>query len=75
MPNEIKTTGHLRETLTDAMLAVKSGTMDLDSARVLVKLAAQVNESIYSEVKAQTVRSDLADVAMGELNLGSSEPA
>jgi hypothetical protein len=71
--SRIKTTGELRQFLADSILAVKNGHMDADTARNVTKLAAQINESFYSEVKiAKTAKEmgkpscDLGDLPINK---------
>lgn len=47
----IKTTADLREFLCETMQGVANGTVEVDTARNITKLAGQVNESIYAEAK------------------------
>lgn len=55
--SRMKTTGDLRQFLANAIMDVKSGNMDSDTARNITKMAAQITESFYSEVKvAQTMK-------------------
>jgi hypothetical protein len=72
---KIKTTGQLRQFLADALLAVKNGQMDQDKARNITKIAAQINESIYSEIKTARILSELGREAaeMGALNVGDTK--
>lgn len=69
---QMKTTGQLRQFLADTLIAVKNGQMDADKARNITKIAAQINESIYSEIKTARVMDDLGrSVAeMGGLSIG-----
>lgn len=50
-PREIKTTGQLRKFLAETIVKVGDGSIGLDEASRITKLAAQVNESFYSEIK------------------------
>jgi len=72
---KIATTGQLRQFLADTLLAVRDGKMDTDKARNITKLAAQINESIYSEIKTARIMEDLGrEVAgLGELKVGGNE--
>ena len=67
--SRIKTTGDLRQFLADSILAVKNGHMDADTARNVTKLAAQINESFYSEVKIAKTAKELgkATCDLGDL--------
>ena len=53
---KIKTSGDLREFLCSTINGVANGTVDPDKARNVTKLAAQVNESFYSELKYMKVQ-------------------
>jgi hypothetical protein len=71
----IRNVGQLREMIVDAMAAVRDGQMDLDKASRLTKLAAQVNESFYSEIKVARVRAEAGESmpALGTMPIGSTE--
>ena len=56
---KITTTGELRAFLCDAIAKVTDGTMDLDKARAVVKLAGQVTENLYAECKMAKLKIDL----------------
>lgn len=73
--SKIKTTGDLREFLCSAINGVANGTMDADKARNITKLAAQVNESIYSEIKVARTKIELkvATDPMGSMRIGNPE--
>lgn len=69
----IKTTGQLRQFLADALIGIKNGHLDTQEAAQITKMAAQINESVYSEIKTARVRKELGDVSvvpMGALELG-----
>jgi|TARA_R110000824_G_scaffold192484_4_gene374696 hypothetical protein len=66
---KITTTGDLREFLCSAINAVANGTMDADKARNITKLAGQVNESFYSEVKVAKTQIELGREASSLGNL------
>jgi len=55
---KITTSGELREFLCSAINNVANGTFDIQKAREVTKLAAQVNESFYSEIKIAKFKSD-----------------
>jgi hypothetical protein len=71
--NKIETTGQLREFLCMMLVGVKDGTVDLDAASRITKLAGQVNESFYSEVKVGRVRADMGETVprMGQMSIGT----
>ena len=65
----IKTTGELREFLATMLVGVKNGHVDLDAARSMVKIAGQINESFYSEIKVAKVNLEMKReaAALGDL--------
>lgn len=68
---KITNTGELRELLCSAINAVANGTMDADKARNITKIAGQVNESLYAEVKVKKLQMELKQASsdFGELSL------
>lgn len=58
MPDAIKTSGELREFLAQSMESVRSGELAIDRASQITKLAAQINESFYSEIKIARTSSE-----------------
>ena len=60
MAKAVKTAGQLREFLVETMLAVRDGSLDADAARTVTKIAAQVNESFYTEAMITKTRKELA---------------
>lgn len=71
----IPTTGSLRDFLAMMMVGVKNGDLDLDKARNITKLAGQINESLYAEVKVAKVRAEAGQIAppLGKMRIGESE--
>ena len=57
--SRMKTTGDLRQFLADSIMAVKNGHMDAQKARDVTKMAAQITESFYSEVKVAKTMKEL----------------
>jgi hypothetical protein len=55
---KITTSGQLRDFLCSMINGVANGTFDSDKARNVTKLASQVNESFYSEIKIAKVMTD-----------------
>ena len=72
MSDTISTTGELRKFLAQTILDVKSGSIGLDEAARITKLAAQINEGFYSELKAQKVAQEVGGEtkALGDLPIG-----
>lgn len=71
---KIKTTSDLRQFLCNTINGVANGTFDINKAREITKLAAQINESLYSEVRVAKTQLELGkeSAAMGELQIGTS---
>jgi hypothetical protein len=53
--------GQLRKFLVTAMEQLRDGTMKVEDAAQLTKIAAQVNESFYSEVKVGRLRAEVGE--------------
>lgn len=75
MATKLRTTGELREFLANMMLGVKNGDLPLNEASRITKLAAQVNESFYSEIKIARVRAEagLQMIELGSLPINKGE--
>lgn len=56
----IKTTGELRQFLLEGMTALRDGKMDISTANTLQKMASQINESLYAELKAMALMQQLS---------------
>jgi hypothetical protein len=67
----IKTTGELRTFLTELMTEVRGGKVSVERASVAIKAAAQVNESIYSEIKTKALEKSLGNAVkkMGDMEI------
>ena len=70
----VKTAGELRSFLLELMSNVASGKTSYERASVAIKGAAQVNESIYAELKAKQLAKSLneAQHKFGSLPIGDS---
>lgn len=68
----ISTTGQLRTELSEVLVQLRNGEIDADTARLVVKAATAINESLYSEAKIQTVMREAGGAApeFGRLNIG-----
>ena len=73
--SRMKTTGDLRQFLADSIMAVKNGHMDSQKASDVTKMAAQITESFYSEVKVAKTMKELGRSVkgLGELPIGNYE--
>jgi hypothetical protein len=72
---KIKTTGELRDFLANMMIGVKNGDLDLDKASRITKLAGQINESFYAEIKVAKTRAEAGAVMVdfGAMSIGTHE--
>lgn len=69
---ELKTTGQLRAMLAHAAKGVMQGTLDIDRANALHKIAKNISDSLYSETKIAQFRHEVGQTIekFGELPLG-----
>lgn len=67
----VNTTGDLRKLLAETIEEVKAGEIGLAEASKIVKLAAQINESFYSEIKVIQVLKEASEAThpLGDLPL------
>jgi hypothetical protein len=56
---KIETMGQLREFLCSSINGVANGTLDLNKAKEITKLASKVNESFFAEVKVARMQVDM----------------
>lgn len=69
---KVNTTGQLRTFLAKAMIAVQNGDMDIDKASRITKIAGQINENMYAEIKVAKIRAEAGQEmgAFGSVELG-----
>jgi hypothetical protein len=74
MPAKIRTTGELREFLCDTLSALRNGVCEPEVASGVTKLATQINESFYAEVKVNRARSEMGECVdkFGALGIGTT---
>ena len=67
----MKKSGELREFLLQSIQDVANGDMEEAQARNIIKMAGQVNESLYAEVKVTKTKVELGESTdkFGELGL------
>jgi hypothetical protein len=72
MKKQIATTGELRDFLVTMMVGVKDGIVPIEKASSITKLAGQINESIYAEIKASRLKMDIGIEAdkLGNMGIG-----
>ena len=68
----LTTTGDLRKLLANLALDVVRGDVKVHEASVAIKACKEINASLYSEIKAATIRNELGQsvTALGRLPLG-----
>lgn len=68
----IKNTGDLRKFLVETMENVRSGELEIEKALSVTRLASQVNESFYSEIKTARFLKESGKkyAEMGGLTIG-----
>jgi hypothetical protein len=59
--SNIKTTGDLREFLVTVMEDVRSAKLNVERASTVIKTAAQINESFYSEIKTKALEKKIGN--------------
>ena len=64
----------MRDYLVGLMVDVQAGRVNIDKASQITKMAAQVHESLYSEVKIARLKFELTKEAhrFGDLDLGGA---
>lgn len=69
---EIKTTGHLRQVLGETLVALRNNQISTEQAKNISRIATQINQSFYAEVKAYLVMKSLNRKAppLGQLLVG-----
>jgi len=69
--SKIKTTGDLREFLTEVMEEVRDAKLTVERASSVIKAAAQINESFYSEIKTKALEKKLGNTVkdIGQLSI------
>ena len=74
MPRKIRTSGDMRAYLAELMVDVQAGKVNIDKASQITKMAAQVHESLYSEVKIARLKHELSKEQhkFGDLDLGGA---
>jgi hypothetical protein len=72
---KITKSGELRDFLCSAINSVANGTMGIEKAREITKLAGQVNESFYAEVKVARLQLDLGRESskLGQLKVNDDD--
>ena len=72
--SNIKTTGQLREVLADTIKMVMNGSINIEKANAMHKLAKNISDSLYSETKIRMFEHEVNETseAMGDMKLGGT---
>lgn len=73
---EIKTTGELRAFVAVTMSKLRNGEVELEHARLVVKLAGRITDSLYSEAKIHrlAIEAGRQPPALGLQYIGDPPP-
>lgn len=71
----MKTTGELRTRLAEILDGVAVGKIEPTKAQYIAKLAAQINESFYSELKMARFRYEMrqSSIELGDVPIGGRQ--
>jgi hypothetical protein len=76
--SKIKTAGELRGFLADILVSIRNGSVDVEEAKAVAQVAAQINNSLAVEVKAagelKKWPGDTAHIA-GSMQIASGDVA
>ena len=77
MSQQLRTAGDLRGFLADVLIDIREGRIDTDQANAIGKVAAQINQSLATELATALKVKELSgeEVVPGSLVLGSTEIA
>ena len=69
--NQMQTAGQLRQFLCNMMLGIKNGDLELNKATQITKMAEQITNSLYSEMKMQQLQLQAGNqyYAIGQMPL------
>ena len=71
---KIETAGDLRQFLCNMIVGIKTGDLEISKATQITKMAEQVTNSLYAEIKLQqmAIITGVAAEKIGALHLGMS---
>lgn len=71
--SQVESTQDLRKLIANVMLGVRDGTVDVSHAAVIIKGGEVINDSLYSEIKAMSILTQMGKEApeLGQLPLTS----
>lgn len=73
--SRVESTQDLRKFIANVMLGVRDGTIPVAEAAVIIKGGEVINDSLYSEIKAMSILTELGKAApeLGDLPLTSKD--
>jgi len=71
--SKFETTSDLRRFLAHLATGIVSGDIEHQKAAVAIKACKEINNSLYSEIKAATIEAELARIpaALGDLKIAN----
>jgi hypothetical protein len=73
MQPQLRTAGDLRAFLAEVLVGIRDGSIDANKANSISKVAAQINQSMATEVATKLKLKDLGQEAAGEMLIGPVE--
>lgn len=67
---QLKTAAEMRGFLADVLIGIKTGEIDANKANAIAKVAAQINQSMTTEVQTRLRLKELGEPASGSMMLG-----
>lgn len=74
MAAKINTTGKVRIFLADTLESIKNGSIEVEKAHAIVKMANQIHQSLHAEAKIMKIRADAGQTIgrLGHMEVGES---
>lgn len=74
MASKINTTGKVRNFLADTLESIQNGTIEVEKAHAIVKMANQIHQSLQAEAKIMKIRADAGQAVgkLGHMEVGES---
>jgi hypothetical protein len=69
---QLKTASDLRGFLAEVLVGIKSGEIDANKANAISKVAAQINQSMSTEVQTKIRLKELGEPVVGDMLITSS---
>jgi len=74
MQVKINTTGKVRAFLADTLANIQNGSIEVEKAHAIVKMANQIHQSLQAEAKIMKIRADAGQAVgkLGHMEVGES---